>query len=132
MKRIVFKWNLAMILSLLLVLPTMVIGQNQTVSDYPFIYGYDADIPYYSPSQNDIYPIQLYPISNEFTVRKKSGIQKDDIETLIKQHLTDAQIEWYYDQISQEYDVCSVVTERTDLDNTIGILLNNNTVLFAS
>lgn len=121
-----------MALSLLFVLPTMVIGQNQTVSDYPFIYGYDADIPYYSPSQNDIYPIQLYPISNEFTVRKKSGIQKDDIETLIKQHLTDAQIEWYYDQISQEYDVCSVVTERTDLDNTIGILLNNNTVLFAS
>ena len=57
----------------------MVIGQNQTGSDYPFIYGYDADIPYYSPSQNDIYPIQLYPISNEFTVRKKSGIQKDDI-----------------------------------------------------
>ena len=103
---------------------------NTEKSECPYIYGYDADYSYYVPKVEDIYPILLYPLSDEITVQKRSDIDKDSLEVVVREYLPDAQFEW--SNISGLADFCLVITESGNLDYAIENLLDENAVSFAS
>lgn len=106
------------------------VKKDDAIIEYPYIYGYDADYSYYVPQVDDIYPILLYPLSDEITVIKRSDIEKDSIEVLVRDYLPDAQFEW--PNISGLADLCLVITESGNLDYAIEKLLDENVILFAS
>ena len=68
LKQLLFRLKVA-ITATLLISPFWAIGQDQTSVDLKYMYGYDADDGYYYPTKDEIKPIDLYPISNEFAVR---------------------------------------------------------------
>lgn len=113
-------------LLLLLGLPIWAAGQDQISSETFFIYGYDADSRLFAPSANDIYPIEICFLEDEFTARKRSDVSKTEFESLVTRILPDALLSWY-----NQSDLCSVMSENDNLDSVIDILLENDTVLFA-
>ena len=129
MKQIFFNLKFTT-MTIMLALPMSLIGQNMTGSEYPYVYGYDADYSYYVPKVDDIYPILLYPLSDEITVIKRSDIDKDSLEALVRKYLPDSQFEW--SNISGLADFCLVITESGNLDYAIENLLDENAVSFAS
>ena len=129
MKQIFFNLKFTMT-TIMLALPILLIGQDMTGSEYPYIYGYDADYSYYVPKVDDIYPILLYPLSDEITVRKMSDVDKDSVEVLVRKYIPDAQFEW--SNISELADICLVITGCGDLDYGIEKIIDENVILFAS
>ena len=82
------------LIAMMLVSTSYAAGQNLSDSDYPFIYDSDEIYPNYSPRPGDTYPIQLYPILDEITLRKVPEMQKEEFETLVKSYLPDAIFDW--------------------------------------
>ena len=101
-------------------------GQNLNNTDYPFVYGYDEPYPYYSPKASDIYPIQLYPVLDEITLRKKPEIQEEDLETLVKIYLPDALFDWK----TYQDNVCMVKAGSDISDGVIDGLLKEDAIEF--
>ena len=125
MKQFLLNFKIA-ITTVLLALPMLATGQDQTGADLKFMYGYDANSINESPKLGDIRPIDLYPLSDEIIVRRKADVTKDGLESLIKRHLPDAQFTWlnsyiYPDTILGEG--CVITTESDGLDDIIESLL---------
>lgn len=115
-------------IALLLVLPTQAIGQDQTDSNCTFIYGYDSEDGYQSPSVSDIYPIPIVCLTDEFTARKRPDVKNKDFESIVKRVLPDATFIWE-NPSSYGNGICSIRTECADLDNAISILSENDSVV---
>lgn len=113
------------LIAIMSVFTTYVTGQNQTSTDYPFIYGVDE---IYSHHYSDVYPIQLYPILDEFSLRKVPEIQVDELETLVKSYLPDAVFDWkpYQDNV----DVCLIKAGSDISDEVMDGLLKEDAITF--
>jgi len=115
-------------IALLLVLPTQAIGQDQTDSNCTFIYGYDSEDWQQSASADDIYPIQIVCLTDEFTARKRPDVKNEDFESIVKRVLPDAAFIWENPSATTK-NICSIRTECADLDNAISILSENDSVV---
>ena len=108
-------------------------GQEKTESDYPFFYGYDSNTAHSGPQASDIKPILLYPWQDEMTIRKRSDVEQETMETLIKTYLPDASIEWFSGWFIQDpSDVCVVTTKSEGLEEARLSLLKEDCVLSAN
>lgn len=107
-------------------------GQEKTESDYPFFYGYDSNTYYYGPQASDIKPILLYPWQDEMTIRKRSDVEKETVETLVKTYLPDASVEWVNSQNPSLLDICVVTTKSEGLEEARLSLLKEDCVLSAN
>ena len=104
---------------------TYAFGQDQTSTDYPFIYGVDE---IYSYHYSDVYPIQLYPILDEITLRKVPEIQVDELENIVMSYLPDAIFDWkpYQDNV----DVCMVKAGSDISDEVMDDLFKEDAISF--
>ena len=116
------------LIAMMLVSTSYAAGQNLSDSDYPFIYGYDEIYDGYSPRPGDIYPIQLYPVLDQITLRKVSDMREADFETLVKSYLPDAVFNW----ITYLDNVCIVEDSGDIPDDVIEGLLKEDAVEFIS
>ena len=116
------------LIAMMLVSTSYAAGQNLSDSDYPFIYSYDQIYDGYSPRPGDIYPIQLYPVLDQITLRKVSDMREADFETLVKSYLPDAVFNW----ITYLDNVCIVEDSGDIPDDVIEGLLKEDAVEFIS
>lgn len=115
------------IIVLILSLPVLTaLGQNQ--DNVPYVYGYDVDFVSSVPTADNVYQIQLYSLSDELTIRKKSDIGKDSLEKIIYSLIPDAQIQWN----NRPTDLCSVISEKGNLDNVVEKIMKEEAVSFVS
>lgn len=113
----------------LFTLPLLAFGQSDTKSNTPFIYYYSAtdwdEMRSIVPSPNNIEPILLYEITGEIMLRKKSEINKDTIEKIVRKYISDARFDWY----NANEDFCTVKTESEKVDEAIGNLIAKDELL---
>ena len=114
------------LIAMMLVSTSYAAGQNRSGSEYPFIYSYDQIYDDYSPRPGDIYPIQLYPILEQITLRKVPEMHEDEFETLVKSYLPDAVFNW----ITYLDNVCIVEASSEIPDDVIEGLLKEDAVEF--
>ncbi len=115
------------IIVIILSLPVLTaLGQNQ--DNVPYVYGYDADFVSSVPTADNVYQIQLYSLSDELTIRKKSDIGKDSLEKIIYSLIPDAQIRWN----NLPTDLCSVISEKGNLDDVVEKIMKEEAVSFVS
>ena len=114
------------LVAIMLTSTSYVTGQVLDDSDYPFIYSYDEPYAYYSPKPSDIYPIQLYPVFDEITLRKKPEMLEADFETLVKTYLPDAIFDWN----TYQKNVCMLKAGSDISDDVIDILLKEDAITF--
>ncbi|MBO7110637.1 MAG: hypothetical protein J6W18_01670 [Bacteroidaceae bacterium] len=114
------------LIAMMLVSTSYAAGQNLSDSDYPFVYGYDEPYTNYSPKPSDIYPIQLYPVLDEITLRKKPEMLEADFETLVKNYLPDAIFDWK----TYQDDVCMVKAGIDIPDDVIECMLKEDAITF--
>jgi hypothetical protein len=115
-------------LLLLLGLPIWAAGQDQISSESHYIYGYDSEDWQQSASADDIYPIQIVCLTDEFTARKRPDVNNEDFESIVKRVLPDAAFIWENPSATTK-NICSIRTECADLDNAISILSENDSVM---
>lgn len=114
------------LVAIMLTSTSYVTGQVLDNSDYPYIYGYDEPYAYYSPKPSDIYPIQLYPVFDEITLRKKPEMLEADFETLVKTYLPDAIFDWN----TYQKNVCMLKAGSDISDDVIDVLLKEDAITF--
>ena len=120
------------ITAVLLALPLLVTGQNQSAVDYPFIYHYNVSDwgEYHSfvPTPKDIVPIPLYELPDEMTIKTTEDVQEEVLVSLVKSYLPDARFYW---PRKDSHEYCMVSTESGTIDEAIKNLLDEDIVLSA-
>ena len=111
------------LIAMMLVSTSYAAGQNLSDSDYPFIYDSDELYAYH---YSEVYPIQLYPVLDQITLRKVSEMQETDFETLVRSYLPDAIFNWK----TYQDNVCIVEVGSDISDTIIDGLLKEDAVEF--
>ena len=115
------------LIAMMLVSTSYAFGQDQTSTDYPFIYHFDAETLNESPKINSIYPIQLFPIQDEITICKKDSVVNEALQSLVKSYIPDAQFTWPNANIP---NYCSVSSGSAISDDVIAGLREKDDVSF--
>ena len=111
------------LIAMMLVSTSYAAGQNLSDSEYPYIYTHDE---LYDFHYSEVYPIQLYPVLDQITMRKVPEMQEADFETLVRLYLPDAIFNWK----TYQDNVCIVEAGSDISDAIIDCLLKEDAVEF--
>lgn len=117
MRQIILSRQKTAVMIILLALPMLAIGQNQTNSD-PYYYNYNFD-------SGESYKEYLAEVPNKLFIKKKADVEQNDIVSILNDIIkSQYQIGWVG-------EICKVIVDDSKVDNIITELLKEESVLAA-